>query len=91
MRFIYSYLNMLGDRVWGKLFRWWQRKGLASEHIKIKPTLRILRDNGWVSLDLLLVNEASMTVWVEEAKVILTDLEATWQTSIPPGQAKHEI
>jgi hypothetical protein len=37
------------------------------------------------------VNNASVTVWVEEAIVVLTDLDATWQTSIPTGQAKHKI
>jgi len=32
-----------------------------------------------------------MTVWVEEATVVLTDLDANWQTSIPTGQARREI
>ena len=37
------------------------------------------------------MNGAGMTVWVEEARVVLTDLDATWQTAIPSGHAKHEI
>jgi hypothetical protein len=85
---------MLGDRVWkGRLFRWWQKPGSESEHIKTKfaPQLKINRYGGGVSLDLLLVNDAGMTVWVEEAIVVLTDLDAIWQTSIPTGQARHEI
>jgi hypothetical protein len=85
---------MLGDRVWkGRLFRWWRKPGSESEHIEIKfsPQLKINRYDGGGSLDLLLVNDANMTVWVEEARVVLTDLDATWQTAIPTCQAKHEI
>src|SRR6266850_4184399 len=87
-------LHMLGDGVWkGRLFRWWRKTRNESEHIEIDftPKLRINRDDGGVSLDLLLVNDARMTVWVEEATVVLTDLDAIWQTSIPNGQARHEI
>ncbi len=85
---------MLGDRVWKYgLFRWWRKirtqSGLSK--IDLAPKLRIIRDDGWVSLELLLVNDASIPVWVEEAIIILTDLDAIWQTSIPPGQATHEI
>ena len=87
-------LHMLGDGVWkGRLFRWWRKTRNESEHIEIDftPKLRINRDDGGVSLDLLLVNDAGMTVWVEEATIVLTDLDAIWQTSIPNGQARHEI
>jgi len=85
---------MLGDRVWkGILFRWWRKPGFELEHIEIKfsPQLKINRYDGGGSLDLLLVNDANLTVWVEEARVVLTDLDATWQTAIPTCQAKHEI
>jgi hypothetical protein len=85
---------MLGDRVWkGRLFRWWQKPGSELEHIKTKlaPQLKINRYDGGGSLDLLLVNDAGITVWVEEARIVLTDLDATFQTSIPTGQARHEI
>jgi len=37
------------------------------------------------------MNNAGMTVWVEEAIVGLTHLDAIWQTSIPTGRARHEI
>jgi hypothetical protein len=85
---------MLGDRVWkGGLFRWWRKTGSESEHIDIKfaPRLKINRYEGGGSLDLLLVNDAGMTVWAEEAIVGLTDLDVIWQTSIPTGQNRHEI
>jgi hypothetical protein len=85
---------LLGDRVWkGRMFRWWQKPGSESEHIKTKfaPQLKINRYDGGGSLDLLLVNDVGITVWVEEARIVLTDLDAIWQTSIPTGQAKHEI
>ena len=87
-------LRMLSNGVWkGRLFRWWPRTRADSEHMEIDfaPELRIIRDDGWVSLELLLVNNATMTVWVEEAKVVLADLDANWQTAIPTGQASHEI
>jgi hypothetical protein len=75
------------------MFRWWQKPGSESEHIKTKfaPQLKINRYDGGGSLDLLLVNDVGITVWVEEARIVLTDLDAIWQTSIPTGQAKHEI
>jgi hypothetical protein len=37
------------------------------------------------------VTGAGKTVWVEEARVVLADLDATWQTSIPTCEAKHAI
>ena len=87
-------LRVLRDGVWkGRMSRWWRKTRNESGHIEIDfaPKLRINRDDGGASLDLLLVNNAEMTVWVEEATVVLTDLDATWQTSIPTGQANHEI
>jgi hypothetical protein len=85
---------MLGGRVWkGKLSGIWRKIENESEHSEtnFSAKLRIIRDDGWVSLELLLLNDARMTVWVEEAKVVLTDLDANWQTSIATGQARHEI
>jgi len=85
---------MLGDGVWkGRLFRWCGRLGTNQNTSKLilRPKLRINRDDGGVSLDLQLVNDAGMTVWVEDATIVLTDLDAIWQTSIPNGQARHEI
>ena len=85
---------MLSDRAWkGRLFRLWHKikSGTAQAAIKFTPKLTINRNYGWTSLELRLINNASVTVWVEEAVVVLTDLDTSWQTSIPAGQAKHEI
>jgi hypothetical protein len=85
---------MLDGGVWkGRLFRLWRKTRAESEYVEssFASELRINREDGWVSLELLLVNDASMTVWVEEATVALTDLDANWQTSIPTGQARREI
>jgi hypothetical protein len=90
----YGGLDMLGDRVWkGGLFRWWRKTVSESKRIEIKfaPQLKINRHDGAGSLDLLLVNDAGMTVWVEEALVVLADLDAIWQTAIPTCQTQHEI
>src|SRR5260370_41578962 len=87
---LYRGLPMLGDGVWkGRLFRWWRRPGAESEHpeINFAPQLKINRNDGGGSLDLVLVNDAGMTVWVEEATVVLTDLDVSWQTSVPNGPA----
>jgi hypothetical protein len=85
---------MLGGGVSAyRLFRWWRKTRTESEHSKndFAPKLRINRDDYGVTLELLLVNDASVTAWVEEAKVVLSDLEVIWQTSIPTGQAMREI
>jgi hypothetical protein len=37
------------------------------------------------------VNRSSWTVWVEEATVILADLDAIWQSEVAAVQARHEI
>jgi hypothetical protein len=75
------------------LFRFWRKikSGTAQAAIKFTPKLTINRNYGWTSLELRLINNASVTVWVEEAVVVLSDLDTSWQTSMPAGQAKHEI
>ncbi len=86
--------HMLGAGIRkGRLFRWRRKNETESEQIEVAfaPELRIVRNDGWVSLELLLANDANVMVWVEEAIVVLTDLDANWQTSISTGQAKHEI
>ena len=89
-----SRLNMLGSGVSKyRLFRWWRKTRTESQLSEndFAPKLRINRENDRVTLELLLVNDASVTAWVEEAKIVLTDLKVIWQTSIPPGQARREI
>jgi hypothetical protein len=53
--------------------------------------LRVVHDEGWVSLELLLINRSDAAIWVEDATVALSDLVANWQTANPAGQAKHKI
>jgi hypothetical protein len=74
---------MPSNRAWkGRLFRWWRKikteTGPAA--IECALELNINRANGRVSLELLLVNH-----------VVLAGLDTSWQTSIPPGQAKREV
>ena len=73
------------------LRRWRKSKPdqeLAS--VDFSARLRLFHDDGWVSLELLLQNRSDSTVWVEDATVALSDLEANWQTT-KPGQVKHRI
>jgi hypothetical protein len=68
---------------------WWKIKSeLERDRNDFKANLRIIQDYGALLLVLLLENNSSRTVWVEEAVVVLADLGASWQTSIEIGQAK---
>ena len=83
----------MDDRYWIRLLPW-RRKNKAetkSAQIKFAPKLVICRERGWVNLELSLVNRSSWTVWVEEATVILDDLDAVSQSEVATGQARHEI
>jgi hypothetical protein len=59
--------------------------------IDFSAGLRAFPDDGWVYLELLLGNRSHASVWVEDAVVVLSELEANWQTSVSTGQARHEI
>jgi len=81
------------ESIWIRLLPW-KRKNKAeskSAQIKFFPKLITCRENGWLSLELLLENCSSWTVWVEEATVFLADLDAIWQSTDAAGQARHEI
>jgi hypothetical protein len=85
---------MLSGRISkGRLFYWWRNAKTKSEHSEndFALELRINRHYESVSLDLEIANKTEVTVWVEEAKVVLADLVVIWQTSIPTRQAIHEI
>ena len=70
------------------MLRWWKRKTeLERVESDFSANLRIIHDYGAVSLDLQLVNGSSRILWVEEAVVVLADLDANSQTSIASGQA----
>jgi hypothetical protein len=90
---IYSRENHMDEHLWIHLLPW--RKKIREEstpsQIKFVPKLRITRRDGWVHLELQLSNRSSWTVWVEEATVVLADLDANWQTAVPEGQVSHKI
>ena len=76
------------------LFRWRKTKSKpspADSQTDFSALLRIFRQDGWVYLELLLINLSEVPVWVEHATIVLSELEANWQTSISTGQAKHPI
>ncbi len=83
----------MNESIWIRLLPW-KRKNKAeskSAQIKFFPKLVTCRENGWLSLELLLENCSSWTVWVKEATVVLADLDAIWQSTVAAGQARHEI
>jgi hypothetical protein len=75
------------------LFRWLRRTKpeRGGGRVDFSARLRIIHDDGWVSLELLLVNRSNVTVWVEDVTVVLTDLDTDWQAGIPAGQARQAI
>jgi hypothetical protein len=83
----------MDDRYWIRLLPWRQKNKAESKSAQIKfaPKLSVTRDHGWRTLQLLLVNRSSWTVWVEEATVALTDLDANSQTVIASWQARQQI
>ena len=89
----YNYVDQSDERFWIRLLPWRQKNRAQSKpaHIKFEPKLRITRQDGWTYLELLLSNRSSWTVWVEEASVVLTDLDANLQTEVPTGQVIHKI
>jgi|SRR5712671_4803741 len=85
---------MRSAELWkSRFFRWWRKTNSGSGQAakKFTPNLTLNRNHGWTSLELLLVNNTSMTVWVEEALVTLIDLDTSWQTAIPTGRAKLTV
>src|SRR5271169_7249488 len=83
----------MDERFWIRLLPWLQKNKAGSKpgQIKFAPKLRITRENGWVYLQLQLENRSGWTVWVQEAAVVLIDLNADSQTMVSVGQARHEV
>ena len=82
------------DSSWASsLFRRWRKTKSepAESQTDLSALLRIFQQDGWVYLELLLINRSEVTVWVEHATVVLSELDANLQTSIPTGHAKHPI
>jgi hypothetical protein len=77
----------------GIIFRYLRRRQTDSPVIKIdlRPTVRIASFDGWASLELHLLNRSGFRVWIEEAKLVLTDLDANFQTGLATGQTAHKI
>ena len=72
----------------------WLRKNKPnskSAQIKFAPKLGITREDGRPYLELQLVNHSSWTVWVEEASIVLTHLDANYQTGLLAGRARYQI
>jgi hypothetical protein len=83
----------MDERDWIRLLPWRQKNKANSKSAQIKfaPKLAITHASGWVYLELQLVNRSSWAVWVEEATVVLIDLDAKSQTEISTGEAKLTI
>jgi hypothetical protein len=75
------------------LFLYRRRKRGNSSDIKadLRPAVRITCFDGWAQLELHLVNRSSFTVWLEEATLVITDLDANFQTALATGQTAHRI
>jgi hypothetical protein len=86
-------VDQIDESFWIRLLPW-RRKNRAESNpaqFKFAPKLGIVRENGWVYLQLLLVNRSRSTVWVQDAAVVLIGLDAKRQARDSIGQAKHEI
>jgi hypothetical protein len=59
--------------------------------IKIQPAIRATQFDGWVSLELEASNQSNATIWLEEAKFLLSDLHANFQTASPMNQKTYPI
>jgi hypothetical protein len=83
----------MDEHFWVHLLPWRQKDKAESkpDQIKLWPKLEICREKGWGYLELLLVNRSRWTVWVEEATVVLADLNAIRQFDTAAGRAIHEI
>jgi len=67
---------------------WWKIVSqLEQVQSRFSANLRIIHDYGAMLLVLLIENNSNRTVWVEEAVVSLTELDADWQTSTENTQA----
>jgi hypothetical protein len=63
----------------------------APVKIKVQPAIRATQFNGWVSLELEAANQSNSTIWLEEAKFLISDLHANFQTALPINQKTYPI
>jgi len=59
--------------------------------IKFQPRIEIIRQDDWLNLALLLVNQSSFTVWIENATITLADLDVQNQFATPRGCFRHQV
>lgn len=69
---------------------WWRRntRDAADKKSGFRPRIGFTRLDGMVSLSVLLENESTRSVWAEEIEILLSDLSAEEQASVP---SHHEI
>lgn len=86
-------MTQVDERHLIRLLPWRQanRAESKSAQVKFAPQLTTTHGDGRRCLELRLVNRFSSTVWVEDATVVLADLEANLQTVVPTGQARLQI
>jgi len=79
--------------LWERWIAWRHEKrtDLSSGQIEFIPKLSLNRSDGWLALELVLENRSDLTVWTEDATIVLADLDANSQTRIPPNQVTHKI
>jgi hypothetical protein len=73
------------------LYRHHKKEILSEIQIDLCPAVRITSFDGWQALELQLVNRSDVKVWVEEANLVITGLEANVQTALATGQHIHKI
>jgi len=90
---IHTMRNMRSGFWTSGLFRRWRKTKPepGGFQIDFSAQVRLFRQDDWAYLDLFLVNRSHVTVSVEEAVVVLSNLEANCQTSISTGQARLKI
>ncbi len=86
-------MNHIDARYWFPSLPWRRMSGAESTcaQIKFAPQLAISRDDGWNDLELRLLNRSSGTMWVEDASVVLANIDADRQAVVPSRQARHQI
>ena len=73
------------------LYRRHKKVSFSEIEIDLRPAVRITSFDGWQALELQVFNRSDVKVWIEEAKLVITDLEANFQTALATGQHIQKI
>jgi hypothetical protein len=73
------------------LYRRHKKDTFSEIEIDLRPAVRITSFDGWQALELQVFNHSDVKVWIEEAKLVITDLEAHFQTALATGQHIQKI